>query len=113
MYEPKSAADGAWEAEVADTGPDSSEFLGSVEAIIPEVIESRETAVWLLRTLISWPILRSLGLTPGFIVSRVIGVVTYLLAMIQKVSPASTVIWVVFVLPGANATIKSEQAAMK
>lgn len=53
-------------------------------------------------------------MTPGLIASIEAGVVPYLLAIIQKVSPASTVIWVVFVaivLPGTTATKKSQYAA--
>ena len=91
LYEPVSAADEAWKAEVAATGPDSSEFPGVVEPTAPEVAESWEITVWLLGTLISWPIWRSVGLTSGFIASRAMGVVPILLAMIHKVSPASTV----------------------
>lgn len=62
----------------------------------------------------TWPICRSLGFTPGLAASMAAGVVPYLLAMIQKVSPASTVTSLVFVAivpPGTTATTTSQHAA--
>lgn len=51
-------------------------------------IESWETAAWLLGRLMTWPICRSLGSTPGLAASIAALVVPYLLAIFQKLSPA-------------------------
>lgn len=84
------------------------------EVTVLDSIESWETASWLLGTLMTWPICRSVGVTPGLAASIAATVVPYSLAMVQKVSSASAVIWLVLVAivpPGTTATTKSQHAA--
>ena len=78
------------------------------------VTETCATAVALLGRLMTWPIWRSPGVIPGLTASIAAGVVPYLLAMIQKVSPALTAtrsLLAAVVPPGTTATTKSQYAA--
>lgn len=80
---------------------------------ILDSIASWETTAWLLGTLTTWPICRSFGFTPGLAASVEAVVVSYLLATIKRVPPASIVTWLVLVaiVPlGTTATTKSQHA---
>ena len=62
----------------------------------------------------TWPIWRSLGFIPGLTATIAATVVPYLLASVQKVSPAPIVtlsVLVAIVPPGTTATTKSQIAA--
>ena len=78
------------------------------------VTETCATAVALLGRLMTWPIWRSPGVIPGLTASIAAGVVPYLLAMIQKVSPALIAmrsLLAAVVPPWMTATTKSQYAA--